>query len=263
MMKDYPIFPDRIPSNLNLKSGHYAADFARTRAELEEVQRLRFEIFNLELGEGLDSSFQTRMDIDPFDDQCHHLIIRDVRNGELVGTYRMQTLEMASAHKGFYSNGEYHLEQFPGEVLEQALELGRACISSAHRNGRVLFLLWRGLFAYLKANDLRFMFGCCSLASQSPEEGWAMFKRLKRSGTLHPDHLLTAREDYVCEKVSVSEEMLLDLEMPRLMRLYIDYGTRICSEPAIDRDFKTIDYLVLFDVHHIPAKLLKIFKGDV
>ena len=90
-----------------------------------------------------------------------------------------------------------------------------------------------------------------------------MFKRLKRSGTLHPNYLLTAREAYVCEKVEISEEMLLDTEMPRLMRLYIDYGTRICSEPAIDREFKTIDYLVLFDVKHIPGKLLKIFKGDV
>lgn len=90
-----------------------------------------------------------------------------------------------------------------------------------------------------------------------------MFKRLKRAGHLHPEFLLTPKDDYLCEKIEVSEEMLLDLEMPRLMRLYIDYGTRICSEPAIDRDFKTIDYLVLFDVHHIPVKLLKIFKGDV
>jgi putative hemolysin len=263
MTKDYPIFPEQLPNDPGLKSGHYAADFARTLEELEEVQRLRFEIFNLELGEGLDSSFQTRMDVDPYDAQCHHLIIRDTRNGELVGTYRMQTRNMARSGQGFYSDNEYVLETFPGEVLDQSLELGRACISSAHRSGRVLFLLWRGLFAYLKVNQLRYMFGCCSLASQNPADGWGMFKRLKRSGSLHPDYMLHARPPYACEKVQVTEEQIMDLEMPRLMRLYIDYGTRICSEPAIDRDFKTIDFLVLFDVQHIPEKLVKVFKGDV
>lgn len=263
MMKDYPIFPESMPDQLELRSGHYQAGFARSREELEEVQRLRFEIFNLELGEGLDASFQTRMDKDPYDDQCHHLIIRDTRTGELVGTYRMQTRRMATAGHGFYSDSEFHLEQFPEAVLDEALELGRACIAAPHRSGRVLFLLWRGLLTYLRLSGLRYMFGCCSLTSQDPEEGWAMFKRLKRAGHLHPDYLLSARQTYACEAATVDEEIVLDVEMPRLMRLYIDYGTRVCSEPAIDRDFKTIDFLVLFDNHHFPEKMAKIFKGAV
>jgi putative hemolysin len=263
MKSSYPIFPEKIPQDLNLKSGHYYADFARSEAELQEVQRLRFEIFNLELGEGLDSSYETRMDIDPYDAQCHHLIIRDERTNALVGTYRMQTREMAESGHGFYSNDEYHLEQFPDDVITQSLELGRACISSAHRSGRVLFLLWRGLFMYLRANQMRYMFGCCSLNSQDQQEGWAMFKRLKRSRNLHPNYLLQARENFICEKTSVPEETIVGSEMPRLMSIYIDYGARICSEPAIDRAFKTIDYLVLFDMEHIPEKLMKVFKGDV
>lgn len=263
MHTDYPIFPDKIPDGLHMKSGHYRADFARTRPELEEVQRLRFEIFNLELGEGLDTSFQTRMDIDPYDEQCHHLIIRDTRNGELVGTYRMQTRHMAETGLGFYSDDEFHLDQFPPEVLDQALELGRACISAPHRNGRVLFLLWRGLLNYLRLGRLRYLFGCCSLTSQDPVAGWAMYKRIRRSQNLHPDYLLPARENFLCEKQPVPEESILGLEMPRLMRLYLDYGSRICSEPAIDRAFKTIDFLMLFDNRHFPDKLAKVFKGDL
>jgi putative hemolysin len=263
METPYPIFPETIPNGLDLRSGHYAGSFARTRKELKEVQRLRFEVFNLELGEGLDSSFQTRMDIDPYDDQCHHLIIRDTRTGELVGTYRMQTRRMAESGRGFYSDSEFHLDQFPDDVLTQSMELGRACISAAHRNGRVLFLLWRGLLSYLRMSGLRYLFGCCSITSQNPADGWAMFERLKRAEYLHPEHLLTPREGYICEEKPFDEEIVLEVEMPRLMRLYIDYGTLISSEPAIDREFKTIDFLVLFDNHHFPEKMAKIFKGAV
>ena len=262
MQSSYPIFPQQIPE-MGIKSGHYIAEFARTEDELEQVLRLRFEVFNIELGEGLDSSFESRMDRDKYDDQCHHLIVRDERTGELVGTYRMQTRDMARSGHGFYSGDEYDLSGFPDEMLEISLELGRACIANAHRNGRVLFLLWRGLFIYLRFNKMRYMFGCCSLNSQDPAHGWALFSRLRRAGNLSPDFTIQAREGYVCPIVEVHEEHIAETELPRLMSLYLDYGACICSHPAIDRDFKTIDYLALFDMKVIPPKLMKVFHQDV
>jgi putative hemolysin len=51
--------------------------------------------------------------------------------------------------------------------------------------------------------------------------------------------------------------------IPRLIRLYLDYGARMCSEPALDRDFKTIDFLALFDLQDLPPKLMKMFKKDL
>jgi len=262
MKTDYPFLPEFLPQDPQLRSGHYIADFARTRSELEEVQRLRFEVFNLELGEGLDESYLTRMDIDPFDDQCHHLIVRDQKNGALVGTYRMQSKKMASLGQGFYSNTEFQLDQFPQVLLDQSLELGRACISSDHRSGRVLFLLWRGLLYYVQYNHLRYMFGCCSLTSQDPMEGWGLHTRLRRSDHFHKDFSLKAREEYMCEYIGEDEEVIAGTQLPRLMRLYLDYGAKICSEPAMDRAFKTIDYLALFDLEVIPEKLMKIFRKD-
>lgn len=259
----YPLLPEFLPQSPQLSSGHYTANFARTLDELEEVQRLRFEVFNLEMGEGLDESFKTRMDVDPYDDHCHHLIVRDQGNGALVGTYRMQNRLMAKTGSGFYSDTEYQLDGFPDAILENALELGRACISSDHRNGRVLFLLWRGLLYYLQYNKLRYMFGCCSLTSQNMTEGWALYTRLKRSGNLHKDFSIPPRDNYLCDPEIPAEEEVAGTQLPRLMRLYLDYGAKICSEPAIDRDFKTIDYLALFDLQDIPEKLMKVFRKDL
>lgn len=261
-MSVYPIFPDQIPE-IHLTSGNYSATFAKTQAELEEVQRLRFAVFNLELGEGLDSSFASQMDQDDYDAQCHHLIVRDDRSGELVGTYRMQSESMGlSTGKGFYSGAEFDLSHFPEGLLTQSLELGRACIASEHRSGRVLFLLWRGFFNYLRANNLRYMFGCCSLNSQSPEEGWALFTRLERAGHLRMPFLIPARPAFACPRPPISEEQIADTILPRLMSLYIDYGASICSEPALDREFKTIDFLTLLDLQSLPQKMLKVFSQD-
>jgi putative hemolysin len=107
------------------------------------------------------------------------------------------------------------------------------------------------------------MFGCCSLTSQNTVEGWALFTRLKRSGQLHSEFNLLPRENYICEDSGLGEEDIVDTKLPRLMRLYLDYGAKICSQPAIDREFKTIDYLALFDFQDIPDKLMKVFKKDI
>ena len=37
------------------------------------------------------------------------------------------------------------------------------------------------------------------------------------------------------------------IKLPKLFRTYIRYGAKVCGPPAIDRYFKTIDYLVLLD----------------
>jgi len=37
---------------------------------------------------------------------------------------------------------------------------------------------------------------------------------------------------------------------PKLLRAYLSVGARICGRPAIDREFKTIDFLTLLDLEH-------------
>lgn len=56
-----PSFRTAIPA-LEIREGRYLARFARTPDELYAALRLRFEGFNLELGVGATSSFQTGRD---------------------------------------------------------------------------------------------------------------------------------------------------------------------------------------------------------
>jgi putative hemolysin len=241
-----------------MRHGRYELTFVRSAAELDEVLQLRYRVFNLELGEGLESSHDSERDLDEFDAQCHHLIVRDSRRRTIAGTYRMQTAAMAEQGRGFYSADEFDFAGFPHAILDESVELGRACIARDHRNHAVLFLLWRGLAAYLEASGRRYLFGCCSLTSQDPAEGWSLDRKLRQAGQAHPELRLSAREAYSCRGLAGADAARA-VHLPRLFRTYLRFGARTCSEPAIDRQFGTIDFLVLFDAESLDSRARKMF----
>jgi putative hemolysin len=241
-----------------LREGRYEVRFARNTAELDAIQRLRFEVFNLELGEGLASSFETGRDVDEFDAVCHHLIVSDLEEDEIVGCYRLQTAAMAAENRGFYSAGLFDLSTLPPTVLDKSVELGRACIAGSHRSSVVLFLLWKGLAHYVAHNQMRYLFGCCSLSSQDPNEGSAVRRYLEERGHLHPEWRLLPVVGAACPIVA---EAAAAKTLPPLFRTYLRYGAKVCGPPAIDREFKTIDYLVVLDVDALSRGSFKLFFG--
>jgi len=256
----YPVFRDAMPQK-EIREGRYHVRFARTREELEAVLKLRFEVFNLELGEGLASSFLTSRDLDEFDDVCHHLIVEDTTQSRIVGTYRTQTGEMAAAARGFYSATEFDLSHFPSGLLEDSVELGRACVAGDHRNAHVLFLLWKGLAAYVAHNRKRYLFGCCSLTSQDSSEGLRVMELLEQEGNFHPSFAVPPCSGFECIADDLARDPDRKASVPKLFRIYMHYGAKVCGPPAIDRQFKTIDFLVLFDVFEMDAQTLRMFFG--
>lgn len=244
----YPPCPELLPAGV-IEHGRYRVRFARLADELDAVLRLRYRVFNLELGEGLAASAATGRDEDAFDAACHHLLVEDAAAGAVVGTYRMQTAGMAAAGRGFYSAGEFDLSGLPAEVLGEAIEVGRACIAREHRNRQVLFLLWKGLARYLAATGTRYLFGCCSLTGQDPAEGLAVLAHLAARGLLHPRLSVTPRPGLECagEPAAGSAPAAAPVELPTLFRTYLRYGGLVCGPPAIDFEFRTIDFLVLLD----------------
>ncbi len=254
----YPLFEEMLPTE-HIEDRKYRVSFARSAAELEAIQRLRFEVFNIELGEGLEESFQTGRDEDRFDPLCHHLLVTERASDEVVGTYRLMTQPVATRFGGFYSADEFDLSQLPAHVLDGAVEIGRACIGKKHRNSRVLFLLWKGLATYMERNDKRYLFGCCSLTSQDPAEGYRVMEYLRANGYVHPEYRVLPQPDWVCYEPGQTFEVGGDVDLPRLFRLYLRYRAQICGPPALDRFFKTIDYFCLFDRNDMDRDLYRLF----
>ena len=249
---------------LRARQGRYQVRFARTQEELDEILRLRFDVFNLELGEGLEASFETGRDEDTFDLACHHLLVEDVASSRIVGTYRMQTMEMADAALGFYSAGEFQLEALPLEVLLRGVEVGRACIDRDHRSRQVLFLLWKGLAGYVSHFAKRYLFGCCSVSTQDPAAGTALYHRLVGWRRVHPEIRVAPRPGFECLVAGGAGEAadLAGVDVPQLFGTYLRYGAMVCGPPAIDRAFRTIDYLVMLDVAALDPRTYRTFFGD-
>ena len=235
---------------LSLVHGPYELRLAQTEAERISAYRLRFAVFNLELKEGLDTAYETGQDVDQFDAICDHLIVEDRRRGIIVGTYRLQTGSTAAAYAGYYSEREFDFG--PYEPLRGSMvELGRACIDRNHRSTEVLLLLWRGIVQYAVHHGARYLIGCCSLTSQDPAEGTSVFAAL--SGSLAETRLQTRPQaEFTMPLVRGAER---ELKIPKLLRTYLAVGAKICGPPAIDREFKTIDFLTLMDLDQLHIRL--------
>src|SRR5882757_11347715 len=79
-------------SSLNLaETSSLRVRLACNSADRDAVYGLRYQVFNVELGEGLMASRLSERDYDVYDTVCEHLLVEDIVTGEVVGTYRMQS----------------------------------------------------------------------------------------------------------------------------------------------------------------------------
>ncbi len=232
----------------------YSMRRARGLADIQAAQALRFLVFNLELNEGLESSFATLRDEDRFDPVCDHLLVEDTRSGDIVGTYRLQTGTAAGRHLGYYSAQEFDFapfEPFRGEIIE----LGRACVHRDHRNILVLGLLWKGIADYAREHGGRYFVGCSSLTSQDPRVGASAFFELSAAHLVEPALRTFPLVPYRCDMEQLAPEVP---KTPKLLRAYLSLGGKICGPPALDREFKTIDFLTWLDLEALPPAAYRI-----
>ena len=258
----YPARPEMVPTGV-FDGGRYTLRFAENEADLREIQRLRFEIFNEELGEGLEESYATGLDRDPFDAICHHLIVTHKESGAICGTYRLLAGPLDSC-ASFYSNGEFELKSMPEEILREGVETGRACVHQDHRNGRVITLLWRGIGRYLTWNKKRYLFGCCSVPSLDEAEILGMRRALLDRGRYHESIRLRAQPGaaLTAQEPEIEESAKANAPLPSLFSSYLKLGAKVCSEPALDREFKVSDFMILLDLEAMDPRIRGSFTNE-
>jgi putative hemolysin len=269
-------------SRIHADLARYRLRLAETPEDREAACRLRFRVFNIELGEGLDSSYETGLDMDRYDSICEHLLVEDKVSRRVVGTYRMQSGTTAARNLGYYSEQEFNLG--PYEPLRPGiLELGRASIDREHRTPEVLMLLWRGIAQYATEMGLRYLLGCSSLNSNEPSEGWQMYRQLenfrvqaefetrptagyacppgsydfaRQSADAQPSPCRNDRlqsENFAHQDDSAAAAAQSAVKVPKLLKTYLAIGARIAAPPAWDREFRTIDFLTLLDLNLLSA----------
>ena len=221
---------------------------------------MRFEVFNLELNQGLESSYETGRDEDKFDATCHHLMVYDKTTRQVAGTYRLQTAEMAAAGQGFYSSTHFDLSTLPDSVLAESVEIGRASIAMNHRCLQVLYLLWCGLGLYLNSKSKRYLFGCAALRSEDRSLGNRIHNYMVKKGYMHPTLRVTPHPHLDCRGYGPSSLVATHNDLPPLLRSYFRLGAKICGPPAFDDEFRTIDYFTFVDPEELNEDTLSFFR---
>lgn len=254
-------FPQNIitPATL-LETDHFKVKLAENHEEVEKAQRLRYEVFNIEQGRGLKETDKFGIDFDEFDEYCLHLLVIEKTSRKVVGTYRAHLGSIANSSKGFYSSREYDIRGLYS-IADKCIELGRTCVSPDHRSGAVVALLWSGITEILVRAKLKYMLGCVSLNGTDPVLGWAIHTYIAQKYSICDEFPVKPRPGFRLGKPPeakirqvLADEPALRKQIPPLFKGYIRLGGRICGDPALDRDFGTIDFFILVDIDRVPER---------
>jgi len=240
--------------HLEVSNHRFNVRLAQSSEEVDQALALRYEVFGKELQYQHD--YVNGKDRDRWDGQFDHLIATQQSDGRLVGTYRMQTYEMASQGQGFVCATEFDLSGLSQDFFNNSLEVGRSCVLKEYRKGWVLYLMWKSLSRYVFYKQKRFLFGCCSLNSQDELEGHKLWKYLRNNGHMHPDFHISPLPQYQF-KTSGKTANTNELVLPELMRLYLQLGAKICGAPAFDSAYKTIDFFIVVDTEMMDTKTIE------
>jgi putative hemolysin len=236
---------------------------ASSRSEKIEAQRLRFEVFNLELQLGLTSSLAIGLDQDAHDGHCDHLLVVDTDRDCLVGTYRLLSFDRVPSF-GFYSESEFDLTNVKRSGL-RLLELGRSCVALEYRDGRAISLLFRGIAEYLRRTNANALMGCVSIHGTDLPELSTIREMLSQRFLSDPSLRVYPRRGFDVPPLPRSgaqiDETSVFRSLPPLFRGYLRMGAKVCGPPAYDRQFGTTDYFVLAKTRDIAGRYSRRFPG--
>jgi putative hemolysin len=245
-----------------LSAGKISVSWARHQDEVRQAQRLRYEVFALEMGATLPVIVPGH-DIDLFDDYCEHLLVRDEASQAVIGTYRVLTPTQAKRVGSTYSDTEFDLVRLRG-LRERMVELGRSCVHANHRHGGVILALWGALAEFMGRNQLDIMIGCASIPMQHNGIGGghaaaSIWRQLRQTHLAPIDYHVTPRLALPVGHLDDS----VDVEPPALIKGYLRLGAKVLGAPAWDPDFNAADLPMMMRIADLPARYQKHFAAHL
>lgn len=261
----------------------FLASASEIPSVLREIGRLRELTFRL-AGEGTGNP----SDLDPFDEDYHHLFLWNSERSEIAGAYRLaetQPLLRRRGLPGLYTSTLFRFHPALFHRLGPAVELGRSFVRPEYqRHFHPLLLLWKGIGRYIAARpQCRYLFGPVSisaaysriareimaayLAAHCREESLCPLvrprkpfrPRLHLAGEVRRLASLLTTLDDLCSVVEDLEPGCRSI--PVLLRQYLNLGGRFLGF-NVDPGFSgVLDGLVLVDLLRTNPKALQRHLG--
>jgi putative hemolysin len=226
-----------------------------TADELLDVLRLRHQVFYEEVGR----RHPTGIDFDAHDLDADHVVVRVKGEAAPIATYRLLSSHFVDS---FYSEHEFQLGGFlrsPGVKLE----LGRACVAPAFRNGLAMSLIWKGVARYVHMTKADQLFGCSTVWSDDARVAWALHERLETSRC--DRYLVAPQPDYEhpwsARGTELPEGTDFEALIPPLLQAYLRLGARVHGAPAWDREFRCTDFFTVLELREMDPRYYARFFG--
>ena len=251
----------RVEAQPVAAAGGIAVSWARHQDEVREAQRLRYQVFAVEMGARLSTKLPGH-DVDLFDDFCEHLLVRDVASNAVIGTYRVLTPVQAKRVGSTYSDMEFDLVRRLRTLRPRMVELGRSCVHADHRHGGVILALWGALAEFMQRNQLDTMVGCASIPMLhngvvGGDAAASIWHQLQKTHMAPIEYHVQPRLPLPIEQF----DSTLAIEPPALIKGYLRLGAKVLGAPAWDPDFNTADLPMLLRIADLPARYRKHFGG--
>ena len=232
----------------------YTLSFATSPGEIAEVRRLRFKVFADEMGARLPNPDEG-LDRDVFDAFCEHLLVREARDGRVVGAYRLLPPEAARRIGRFYAESEFDLARLD-HLRDSTVEAGRSCVHREHRNGTVIMLLWSGITRFMKRYGYQSLIGCVSVSLRDGGHNAAnLYRRLDERQFVAPEYRVFPKLALPVEKLANGDAAVA----PPLLKGYLRIGAKIGGAPAWDPDFNCADLFMLLHMIQMDRRYAKHF----
>ncbi|MGO1051696.1 GNAT family N-acetyltransferase [Crossiella sp. CA198] len=243
-------------ADLSDDAPRYSLLVARDSEEVRAAQRLRYRVFAEEMGASI-SCRTAGVDEDYFDEFCDHLVVRDDRSQEIVGTYRMLPPERAAAAGRLYSDTEFELSAL-NPLRDSLVEAGRSCVHPDHRTGSVVGLVWAGIARYMLLSGHSWLAGCASVPLTDGGSYAASVWDIVRTRHYAPEeYRVTPRNPWDPDGV----ERIPQATLPALLKGYLRIGAWVCGRPAHDPEFGVADMYVLLSMQRVDPRYLNFLLG--
>ena len=239
-----------------LEKGRYLAFQAKTDAEIEMCQRLRYACFGLSDASGVDR--------DAYDALCQHVVILDQSRQYPVASFRIMFLESAQDIDQSYTAQFYNLDAlraFSGPLLE----IGRLCIDASCKDPDVLRLIWAMVTKFVDDKNIALLFGCASFQGTNP--------------SIYLDAFLAMRQKYLAPKqwrpLEKSDRIFrfpkgIDqkpnvkgavFSMPPLLQTYLLMGGWVSDHAVIDAELNTMHVFTGVEIARIPPQRKRLLRA--
>ncbi len=251
---------------------------------LKEIGRLR-EITFRENGEGTNKS----VDLDEFDLYYRHLFVWDRDSEKIAGSYRIgigKEIYKKYKRKGFYLSQLFKMKKDFRDVLKCSLELGRSFVAKDYQKKHsVLFLLWKGVLAFLKMDsnkDVKFLIGPVSISNDYSTFSKEILIGFIKRYHFHEDYakLIRPRKKFRPDVNEENAEILLDAEgkdfklidkliseielsnnkTPILLKKYLSQNAKIIGFNVDPKFNNSLDGFLIMNLANLPEETIPMLE---